>query len=101
VKDEHRTYRVLIANMPSINNGVILSGMPGYPDIGKDYARTFEAMKNLHFDIWLASHANHFRLHNKRQPGDSYDPEVFIDQNGYDTALANWYADYLKKLADK
>ncbi|MEO6981411.1 MAG: subclass B3 metallo-beta-lactamase [Mucilaginibacter sp.] len=101
VKDEHRTYRVLIANMPSINNGVILSGMPGYPDIGKDYARTFEAMKNLHFDIWLASHANHFRLHNKRRPGDSYDPEIFIDQKGYDTALANWYADYLKKLVDK
>ncbi|CAN5250780.1 subclass B3 metallo-beta-lactamase BJP-1 [soil metagenome] len=101
VKDEHRTYRVLIANMPSINYGVILSGMPGYPDIGKDYARTFEDMKNLHFDIWLASHANHFRLHNKRKPGDSYDPEVFIDQKGYDTALANWYADYLKKLADK
>jgi metallo-beta-lactamase class B len=101
VKGEHRTYRVLIANMPSINDGVKLSGMPGYPQIGKDYARTFGAMKNLHFHIWLASHASQFGLHEKRKPGDSYHPEAFMDQKGYDAALADLYANYLKKLTDK
>src|SRR6185312_15818962 len=32
-------YRVIIANMPSINAGVKLTGMPGFPDIAQAYAR--------------------------------------------------------------
>lgn len=62
VKDNQRTWRVLIANMPSILSETKLSGLPGYPDVGKDYAHTLEAMKNIRFDIWLASHASQFNL---------------------------------------
>jgi metallo-beta-lactamase class B len=87
VKDEHRLYRVLIANMPSILDETKLSGMPGYPDVGKDYAYTLDTMKNLSFDIWLSSHASQFGLQDKHQPGDPYRPEAFIDRQGYDAAL--------------
>jgi metallo-beta-lactamase class B len=69
VKDEHRLYRVLIANMPSILDGV-KPGMATYPDVAKDYAFTLAAMKNLQFDIWLASHAGQFGMHQKHKPGD-------------------------------
>ncbi|MDB5122715.1 MAG: beta-lactamase domain protein [Mucilaginibacter sp.] len=97
VKDEHRLYRVLIANMPSILDGV-KPGMATYPDVAKDYAFTLAAMKNLQFDIWLASHASQFGMHQKHKPGDGYHPGVFIDRQGYDAALGNLQKAYMEKL---
>ncbi|MBS1600900.1 MAG: subclass B3 metallo-beta-lactamase [Bacteroidetes bacterium] len=101
VKDEHRSYRVLIANMPSILSQTKLSGMPGYPDIAKDYARTLDTLGKIQFDIWLASHASQFDLHHKYKPGDSYRPEVFIDRKGYDAAIDDLQKDYTKRLTEK
>lgn len=85
VKDEKRSYRVLIANLPTIIADP--SGMPGYPDISSDYAFTFKTMRNLKFDIWLAAHASQFNLHSKRKPGEAYNPQAFMERDGYDKAL--------------
>ena len=101
VKDEHRSYRVLIANMPTILDETKLSGMPGYPNVGKDYGHTLDAMKKLSFDICVASHASQFGLHKKRKPGDGYHPEAFIDRPGYDAAIDDLRKAYLKRLTDK
>lgn len=98
VKDETRTYRVLIANMPSMQPQTNLAGMEGYPEIGKDYAYTFDALKKLQFDIWLSSHAGQFKLHDKHKPGDAYNPQVFIDRAGYDETLGNLEKLYLQRL---
>jgi metallo-beta-lactamase class B len=101
VKDEKRSYRVLIANMPTILDATKLSGMPTYPDVAKDYAYTLNALKELQFDIWLSSHASQFGLHQKHQPGDDYHPEKFIDRPGYDSAIADLQKAYLEKLNKK
>ncbi|MEO5562511.1 MAG: subclass B3 metallo-beta-lactamase [Chitinophagaceae bacterium] len=98
IKDTDRSYRVLIANMPTLLNGVNLSGMPGYQNIGKDYTVTFDGLKNLQFDIWLASHAAQFKLHTKRKPGDLYNPKAFIDRAGYDKTLEGYKHLFLSKL---
>ena len=65
--------------MGSINPGVTVSGMPKYPTIGDDYARTFAAQKALPVDVFLASHAAQFDMHEKYKPGDAYDPNRFVD----------------------
>jgi metallo-beta-lactamase class B len=101
VKDAHRTYRVLIANMPSILSETNLLGMPGYPNVGKDYAYTLNAMKKLQFDIFLASHASQFDLQKKHKPGDAYNPDAFIDRIGYDKAMDALQKNYKKRLAEK
>jgi metallo-beta-lactamase class B len=98
VKDEQRTYKVLIANMPTILDETKLSGMPGYPNVGKDYGHTFEEMKKLQFDIFLASHGSQFNLHEKYKPGDAYNPAAFIDREGYDKSLSKLEEAYLKRL---
>ena len=87
VKDKKRTYKVLIANMPTIITDKKLSAVPGYPNIAEDYAYTLDAMKKLTFDIWLSSHASEFGLHSKREPDDAYNPAAFIDREGYDAEL--------------
>jgi metallo-beta-lactamase class B len=98
VKDESRNYRILIANMPTVLDETNLSGMASYPDVGKDYAYTFEALKKLQFDIWLSSHANQFRMHTKHKSGDSYNPTAFIDRTGYDETIAALEKIYLRRL---
>jgi len=98
VKDQYRAYQVLIANMPTILEQTKLSGMPGYPDIAKDYAYTINALKNLSFDIWLSSHGSQFGLHQKRKPGDAYRPEAFIDQQGYDSTISELQKEYFDKF---
>jgi metallo-beta-lactamase class B len=98
VKDEQRSYKVLIANMPSIVTEKPFAAITSYPAIEKDYAYTLANMKNLSFDIWLASHASQFQLHNKRKPGDAYKPAAFIDKAGYDAAINELQQEYDKKL---
>jgi metallo-beta-lactamase class B len=98
VNDEQRSYRVLIANMPSIITDTVFADLPAYPGIAKDYAYTFQAMKHIKFDIWLASHASQFNLHDKHKPGDAYNPEAFADQQGYDASLSNLQKKYDEKM---
>jgi len=98
VKDDQRSYRVLIANMPTIVTDKPFAAITTYPGIASDYAYTLKAMKNISFDIWLASHASQFELHNKHQPGDAYNPVAFIDQAGYDAALNDLQKQYDDKL---
>lgn len=101
VKDEHRTYRVLIANMPSVLDETDLAGMPSYPNVGKDYTYTFDVLRQQQFDLWFASHASQFDLHRKHHEGDAYDPQLFADRKGYDTKLAALYEAYVKKRDGK
>jgi len=101
VQEGGKTYRVIIANMPSINPGVTVTGMPKYPEIGKDYARTFLAQKDMKVDVFLASHASQFRMHEKYKPGDPYNPERFVDSSGYLASVQRLEKAYLDQLAQE
>ena len=99
VREAGRDYRVVIANMGSINPGVTVSGMPKYPTIGDDYARTFAAQKALPVDVFLASHASQFGMHGKYQPGNPYDPNRFVDPAGYLAAVERLEGIFREQLA--
>jgi len=100
VKDGSKTYKILIANMPSIVIDRKFADVTEYPAIEKDYAYTIRALKNLQFDIWLSSHASQFNLHGKHKSDDAYNPAVFIDRSGYDKALSDLEAAYIRKVKD-
>ena len=87
-REAGRTYNVLIVNMPTINPGVQVSFMPGFPEIMQAYKGTIARQKQLKPDVWVSSHAGHFNLHQKYKPGDAYDPNRFVDPNGYEAKLA-------------
>lgn len=99
VQDDRRSYKVFIANLPSIVTDKRFTDVASYPGIAQDYAYTLKAMKNISFDIWLASHASQFNLHDKHHPGNAYNPSAFIDQQGYNTALEELQQQYDKKIA--
>jgi metallo-beta-lactamase class B len=98
VTDEQQSYKVLIANMPTIVTDSSFTAIPNYPVIAADYAYTLNAMKNISFDIWLASHASQFKMHSKHQPGNGYNPVAFKDQAGYDAALIDLQKKYDEKM---
>jgi metallo-beta-lactamase class B len=83
VQDGGKTYNVLLVNMASINPGVKVSGMPGFPGITEAYTSTLAKQKLLKPQVWVSSHAAQFNLHQKYQPGDPYDPNRFVDPAGY------------------
>lgn len=99
VQDGGRTYRVVIANMGSINPGVKMTGMPGFPDIAQAYAETFRAQKDMQIDVWLASHASQFRLHDKWTPGSAYDPNRFVDPAGFLKSVQDLERTYREQVA--
>ncbi len=101
VTDEKKSYKVLIANLPTIVTDSSFAAIPSYKTIAADYAYTLKAMKNISFDIWLASHASQFELHGKHKPGDAYNPAAFIDQEGYDAAMSDLQKDYDEKMQQK
>ena len=98
VEDSARPYKVLVANLPSIITDRKFDAIPAYPNIAEDYAYTLNAMKNISFEIWVASHASQFGLHKKHKYGDPYNPEAFRDQKGYDAALATLQKQYDDKI---
>ena len=101
VHEGGKDYRVLIANMGSINPGVKLLHNARYPEIANDYARTFERQKALACDVFLSSHASQYGLHKKYTPGAAYDPERFVDPAGYRAAVESAENSYRRQLAEK
>jgi metallo-beta-lactamase class B len=99
VPEGGKTYRVVIANMGSINPGVTVSGMPKYPGIAEDYARTFKAQKDMAIDVWLASHAAQFKMHEKYKPGDPFKADRFVDPQGFKAAVEQLEKTYREQLA--
>ena len=45
----------------------------------------------MKIDVWLASHAAQFRMHEKYKPGDPYNAERFVDPAKYGTGKSNGY----------
>ncbi len=99
-KGRDKTYKVLIANLPSIIIYGKFSGVKSYPSIQNDYASTISSMKALNFDLWVASHASQFNLHKLRKESDPYDPTIFGDKKAYLEVLnylEKAYSNVLKK----
>ena len=86
--------------MGSINPGIIRQrDAEAYPGVGEDYARTFKAQKDMQIDVWLASHASQFKLHEKYKPGDAYNPDRFVDPQGFKASVESLEKKYEDQLA--
>jgi len=101
IAEAGKTYRVLIANLGNINDGTVLLHNPKYPKIVEDYAHTFQAQKELPCDIFLTSHAGQFGLLAKWHPGDPYNPDRFVDPDGYARAVERSENRYLRQLQEE
>ena len=80
-----------------------LADPEAYPGIRSDYERSFQMLRSLPADIFLASHANWFSLQRKLDARDSTANPVdpFIDQAGYMDFIDNAEKQFLNKLDEQ
>jgi metallo-beta-lactamase class B len=50
-------------------------------------------------DVFLSSHASQFGLHQKRQQGDAYNADRFVDPKGFRAEVDELEARFRKQLA--
>ena len=55
----------------------------------------------MKIDVWLASHAAQFKLHEKYKPGDAYNPDRFVDPKGFHEAVERLEKTYQDQLASE
>ena len=99
--EDGKDYRVLIANMGTINDGKRLVVNPTYPGVADDFATTFRRQKALNVDVWVASHASQYHRDQKYRPGQPYDPERFVDPDGFLAEVTRLERVYQKQLSQE
>ncbi len=97
VREDGRLFNVVIANMGTINPGKQLVVDPTYPGVADDFAETFRKQKALDVDVWVA--ARQYGLHDKYTAGQAYDPETFVDPEGFLAAVERLEALYEQQLS--
>ena len=102
VEEAGQTRNVVFACSTSILPDVRLTEDPTYPGIADDYARTFEVLKALPCDVFLAAHASFFDLAGKREvQSQQPDGNPFIDPDGYRAWVERGEKRYRERLAEE
>ncbi len=99
VREDGRDYRVLVANMGTINQGKRLSGNPTYRGVARDFALTFNRQRDMRVDIWVASHGSQYGLARKYRHGQAYSAKTFYDPQGFKTEVRRLEQLYREQLA--
>jgi metallo-beta-lactamase class B len=88
VKENEKTYNVVIVGSPNVNPGYKLIDGPQYPQIAQDYERTFQTLKALPCDIFLGAHGGYYGMEEKfARIGKTGNP--FLDPAGYKAYVAD------------
>jgi len=83
------TRNVVIVGSPNVNFGYRLVNNRCYPQIARDFQRTFRVLRSLPCDIFLGAHGGFFDLETKRSRGDpDSQRRAFRDHDGYVKFLA-------------
>jgi len=98
VKDSSKTYKVLLANIPSIITEKKFSQVNTYPQIATDYKYTLDTMPKIQFDIWVAAHASQFDLHEVHAENAPYNPALFSNRGAYEKRLQEIKEEYEEKV---
>ena len=101
ITENARSYHVVIANMGTINLGKRLIVKPTYPGIAEDFESTYRRQKAMQVDVWVAAHASQYNLHNKYKIGQTYDPDTFVDPEGFIETVERLEEKYLNQVQDE
>lgn len=99
VHENGRDYKVVIANMGSINPGTRLTGDATYAGIAGDLASTYEKQLAMEVDVWVAAHGSQYGLHDKYKPGQAYSPDTFVDPAGFRAEVRRLENIFLQQIA--
>lgn len=99
VREDNRTYNVVIVGSPNVNGGYKLVGNAAYPEIAQDYERTFLVLKSLPCDVFLGAHGAYFGMEAKFARMKTGGTNPFVDQEGYKSYVAEREQTFHKELS--
>jgi metallo-beta-lactamase class B len=99
VKDGAKTRDVVIIGSPNVNPGYNLVDSKVYPQMAKDFERTFAVLKSLPVDYFLGAHGSYFDLETKYARMKAGSATVFIDPEGYKNYVAEREQAFRSELA--
>ena len=99
VRENTKTYNIVIVGSPNVNTGYKLVGNAAYPTIAKDYELTFRTLKSLPCDVFLGAHGSYFGMEAKfpRMKAGGVNP--FVDPEGYKSYVAEREQAFRAELA--
>lgn len=89
VKEQEKTYDVVIVGSPNVNPGYKLVHNAQYPEIAHDYERTFKTLKSLPCDIFLGAHGGYYGMEQKFAEIGKSAANPFVDPSGYKAYVAD------------
>ena len=101
VRDRGQMYHVVDMCGLTILPGTKVSGMPAYPEIARDYERTFDVLRSLPCDIFLGAHGSYYGAMEKalRMRGHPDRANAFVDPVGYRTYVGRAEERFRQQLA--
>jgi metallo-beta-lactamase class B len=105
ITEDGKLYHVLIANMPQLNDGVVLVKNPKYPEIAQDYQKAFNTLRQLPCDVFLSSHTTQFHFNRKFHLDTTYNPQRYVDPDGFQFELDHlqdvFYTELKEQMAEE
>lgn len=99
VKENGKTYNVVIIGSPNVNPGYKLINNAAYPEIAKGYERMWGVLKSLPCDIFLGAHGGYFGMEAKYPLLKEGKTNPFVDPQGYAKYVAQKEQDFQTELA--
>ncbi|HWE00591.1 MAG TPA: subclass B3 metallo-beta-lactamase [Bryobacteraceae bacterium] len=99
VTENSRPLNVVIIGSPNVNPGYKLVVNDKYPDIVRDYEKTFAVLKSLPCDVFLGAHGAYFGLKAKYEKYKAGDTNAFIDPQGYKAYVSERESAFRRELA--
>lgn len=99
VREDTKTYNVVIVGSPNVNTGYKLVGNAAYPAIAQDYEQTFRTLKSLPCDVFLGAHGIYFDMDAKFARMKAGGANPFVDPEGYKSYVTEREQTFEKELA--
>jgi metallo-beta-lactamase class B len=88
VRENGRSYDVVIVGSPNVNPGYRLVKDVAYPTMAEDYELTFRTLKSLPCDVFLGAHGGYFDMEKKFDRMKAGGTNPFLDADGYKRYVA-------------
>jgi metallo-beta-lactamase class B len=99
VREDNKSYNVVIVGSPNVNPGYKLVNDAAYPSIAQDYDLTFRTLKSLPCDVFLGAHGGYFGMEAKYARMKPGGVNPFVDPEGYKSYVAEREQTFRAELA--
>jgi len=98
VKEGGKNFDVVVVGSPNVNPGYKLVNNKAYPEIARDFQRTFQVLKSLPCDVFLGAHGSYYGLEAKFARKIKSGGNPFVDPTGYKDYILEREASFQAEL---